>query len=298
MKVRNFYITFIACIFGLIAFGQKSINNYKYIIVPDQYEFNSGKDKYQLNSLTKFLFNKYGFTAYMVGDEFPEDLTYNKCLGLTSEVKKIKGFLRTKLQIDLVDCDGNIVLSSGIGESKEKQYAKAYNLALREAFNSIRALSYTYEPSDAVLSRSLKVSSSNEEEVKTAEAKIKELEEEVKALKEKKETDVVETEMKEDVSEAVNEAVSVVEDVVEEVKETAETKVEEKADVLYAQPIDNGFQLVDTTPKKVMVLLYSGVKDVFIVKGEDAIVYKKGDVWIYAENDSKSLKSKGLSIKF
>ena len=39
-------------------FAQKNINNYKYIIVPKSYGFLGDEDKFQLNSLTKFLFNK------------------------------------------------------------------------------------------------------------------------------------------------------------------------------------------------------------------------------------------------
>ena len=39
-------------------FAQKSVNNYKYIVVPHQFEFLRSPDQYQLNSLAKFLFEK------------------------------------------------------------------------------------------------------------------------------------------------------------------------------------------------------------------------------------------------
>ena len=124
MNLKSVFITCFICLFGTISIAQNSISNYKYIIVPDQYEFVTGKDKYQLNSLTKFLFNKYGYTAVMVGEEFPDELSMNRCLGLTSEVKKLKGFLKTKLQIDLIDCDGNIVMSSQRRWRQEKRNSK------------------------------------------------------------------------------------------------------------------------------------------------------------------------------
>ena len=298
MKNRSFYTAILVCLFGFLLSAQNSINDYKYIVVPDQYEFTSGKDKYQLNSLTKFLFNKYGYTAFMDGDEFPEDLKTNRCLALTSEVRKIKGFLKTKLQIDLLDCNGNTVMSSQIGESKEKEYQKAYHLALREAFGTYQAIAYKYDPSEAVkksLEETKVASNSRSKEAEEAKAKIKELEKEVEALKKVKEKEEEVRNKLEKIKETTRpqkEEKPVVKEVVEEAKEKTNTNV------LYAQPIDNGFQLVDTTPKKVMVILQSGVKDVFIVKGKDAVVYKKGNAWVYSENNGKGLKSENLNIKF
>ena len=41
------------------------------MVISEQFEFQTEKDKYQLNSLTKFLFNKYGFHAFF-NAEVPE----------------------------------------------------------------------------------------------------------------------------------------------------------------------------------------------------------------------------------
>jgi hypothetical protein len=71
-----------------------------------------------------------------------------------------------------------------------------------------------------------------------------------------------------------------------------------KEDMLYAQPITNGFQIVDTQPKKVMILLDTGTPDVFIVKGEDSIVYKKEGFWVYAVNSGENLQLSVLNLKF
>ena len=45
-------------------FAQKSINNYKYIVVPKQMETFDEPNKHETSSLTKFLFNKNGFNAF------------------------------------------------------------------------------------------------------------------------------------------------------------------------------------------------------------------------------------------
>ena len=76
-------------------------------------------------------------------------------------------------------------------------------------------------------------------------------------------------------------------------KKSLETK-----EIYYAQAIDNGFQIVDASPKIVMVLFYTAAKDVFIVKDKNAIVFKKDGEWLYSENDGTDKSSKIMNIKF
>jgi len=38
-------------------FGQQTVNNYKYVVVANQFDFFEKADQYQTSSLTKFLFN-------------------------------------------------------------------------------------------------------------------------------------------------------------------------------------------------------------------------------------------------
>lgn len=136
--------------FGLAFFfvndfcAQNSVNDYKYIIVPEGYVFLRENDDYQLNSLTKFLFEKYGFTAFIRGEDLPEDLKTNGCKGLRADVRKNSGLLKTKLIVDLIDCNGSVVFSTKEGTSREKEYKKSYHEALRNAFKDIQALNYKY----------------------------------------------------------------------------------------------------------------------------------------------------------
>ncbi|HET8754196.1 MAG TPA: hypothetical protein VFM59_07520, partial [Salinimicrobium sp.] len=41
----------------------QEVNNYKYVIVPETFEFQDEPNEHQLNALTEFLFEKYGFEA-------------------------------------------------------------------------------------------------------------------------------------------------------------------------------------------------------------------------------------------
>jgi len=264
--------------------AQTSINDYKYITIPKQFEFQSSEDQYQSNSLTKFLFNKYGYTAFFEDDNYPEDLSKNKCLALKAKVNKLRGFLITKIQIDLIDCKGNIVMSSKVGDTKVKEYAKSYNLAIRGAFETFQFYDYKYEPSAQMLATA-KVS---EETSETEE--IEKLKKEVEDLKAEKNTAM---ESSEGGIKTTAAKVIVANELIKN-----PSKNLEPLEMLYAQPIDNGFQIVDTQPKKVMVLLNSGIPDMYIVKGKDAVVYKKEGSWVYAEHSGDDLKLKVINLKF
>ena len=124
--------------------AQKSVNDYKYVIVPTRYNFLKQDDSYQLNSLTQFLFKKYGFHAILQGQELPADLITNGCKGLQADVTKNSGLFVTKLVVTLKDCNGREVFTSTEGTSKEKDFKTAYHAALRDAFKSIEQLNYSY----------------------------------------------------------------------------------------------------------------------------------------------------------
>lgn len=141
--LRILFLGFVL-IFTLNGNAQKNINDYKYIIVPENYSFLKGNDKYQLNSLTKFLFNKHGFKTFFQSDDLPDELKRNNCSSLRADVKKIKSLFITKLTIELVDCSGKVVILSKEGTSREKDFEKAYHLALRDAFKDVEALNYSY----------------------------------------------------------------------------------------------------------------------------------------------------------
>ena len=273
---RILFLIAFSFLFQWNGMAQEKINNYKYIIVPNQFDFQKSEDQYQLNSLTKFLFNKYGYTSYLESDEYPSDLGANNCLALKAIVKEIKGgFLVTKIQIDLVDCKNRVIVTSQVGKSKMKKREKAYQESTRAAFITYQFFEYKYNGNAA------KTESTSTVETTKVEAITKPTPNVTKVSEEKIET-------------AVKPPVKVVvKDQPISVPNGAATK-----DVLYAQPIDLGYQVVDTEPKKVMILLYSGIDDTFIVQGKDAIVYKKGDIWVYAENSGKDLQVKGINLKF
>ncbi|MDG1779077.1 MAG: hypothetical protein P8H23_07000 [Flavobacteriaceae bacterium] len=127
-----------------LVFAQNDINNYKYVSVSERFDFLKYADQYQVNSLTKFLLKKNGFVVLEGSDNYPKDLSENRCLLLNVDVLKLKGFLKTKLEVQFRDCNNELIFKSSIGSSKEKDYKKSYHEALRAAFESVAALNYNY----------------------------------------------------------------------------------------------------------------------------------------------------------
>lgn len=159
---KTFFIVTLILVFTTVSFAQKNnINGYKYILVPNQYEFQKSEDAYQVNSLTKFLFNRAGFTVFMTDDKIPAEMANNACMALKAIVVNNSGLLSTKMQIKLVDCYNNIVYLTDEVSSREKDYKKAYHEAIREAFEEIENLNYSYQPATPV-----------KEELKTVEKEL------------------------------------------------------------------------------------------------------------------------------
>lgn len=281
-------------LFNVNGFSQENVNAYKYVIVPNSFSFLNEPDQYQINSLSKFLFEKYGFTALMADEPFPEDLNNNRCLALYADVEKHKAFLNTKLQVHLKDCNNKLVTSSKIGESREKAYDKVYNLALRDAFNSFETLNYSYQPSSKISSQSSSETTITVDKSK-AQEEIDRLKMEVEALKKKKveEEKVVVAATK--VENSANKQV----DVVKEVKATIdeETKSNENFQTLFANPVENGYTITDGASKLLYHLVFSGKEDVYIVKGQDAIVYKMNNTWIVSKANDSGVSIKTLNVK-
>jgi hypothetical protein len=74
----------------------------------------------------------------------------------------------------------------------------------------------------------------------------------------------------------------------------------ESAGTLYAQATPNGYQLIDTTPKKVFTLLKTSMQDYFIAEDgiSNGVVFKKNGEWYFECYKDGKLVSQKLQIKF
>jgi hypothetical protein len=263
----------IICLLALftitVSFAQvEKINNYKYIIVPEKFDFLKEANKYNLNTLTKSMFEKAGFTVFMSNEQLPADLALNRCRALYGDLESDSGMLRTKLKIQIKDCFGTILYASEEGSSREKDYQKGYYEALRKAAASFYQLGYAYvgdEASNAYLQQGQPVASASPA-VPAAPV--------VSAT-----------------SAPVVPAAPAL---------SAATPGATPYNQLFAQPIANGYQLVDTTPKVVLKMYKTSQPDSYtaISDTKNGVVFKKGNDWFFEYYQNDKLVSEKLNIKF
>jgi hypothetical protein len=270
-------------VLGLVFFAkaQSSINDYKYVVVPHFYEFIKGKDAYRLNTITRFLLRKKGLNAFMQEEIKEKDYKSNNCLALKANVLSINSMLKTKLKVVLKNCDGDIIFESKIGESKVKEYNIAYKEALNKAFESFDVINYHYTPNKDIISRA--DDDTSKAEVTAAKVEVEKLKAELKELKEEKDKAVI-VRKKEEVSEHPS---------LEAVRNDSETE-----SYLKAKSITNGYELINNTNKIEYIIQKTGMKDVYTIKDQKGIIYKKGKDWIREYVDGNKTVKEILDIRF
>ena len=251
---------FILLLISLNCFAQKSVHNYKYVIIPSKFDFVKQTDKYQTSSLTKFLFEKEGFVAFLDNEQLPESLTLNKCLALNANVKDASSMFTTKSIIELKDCTGKVIFTGTEGRSKQKDYKRAYHEAIRAAFEPVKRLNYNYKP----------VKGRNGEEALVLHKPQK-------------------VNNRSEVSRRNNPSRKQIETSERKQNNTTASRVP----VLQAKLIKDGYQLLNVKGNVVYNVLYTTLKDVFVLKGRNGIFYKEGGNWLadfYNQNGEKITK--------
>jgi len=238
----------IVLLFILTSFSvfSQNINDYKYVIVPAKYDFLKHENRYNLNTSTKLMLEKYGFIVYMNNQEMPTEVANNRCNSLTAHLENENSMMVTKIKLVLKDCQSKTVFETAFGISKEKDYTTAYNMALREAAKSFETLNYKYNDGN--------------------------------------QTTLIKTDENQEVKSVEPYALS-----------------SENSEVFYfAQPIANGFQVVNSEPRVIMRLFTTSQKGVFIgIKGDqNGIVITKNGKWFFEYYEAGKLISEPINLRF
>jgi len=84
-------------------------------------------------------------------------------------------------------------------------------------------------------------------------------------------------------------------------KRVLQEKVADNPELFYfAQPIANGFQVVDSTPKVIMRLFHTTARNIFIgVKGDTpGVLFQKNNQWFFEYYEQGKLQSVQMNIRF
>jgi hypothetical protein len=259
---------------SLPVFGQ--LNPYKYVVVPTHFEDYRKSNQYQTSTVIKYLFTELKVPA-VYDTQQPTELKIDPCLGAYVRLIDTSGMFLTRVQVQLVDCEGKVVVETLEGTSKLKDYNDAYKEALRNAFISFDGLAYQYQPKPKQVTESVNPVTENSGGVE-------------------RESNVVTDSTENALSSSETELDTKAENSVSANQVLIQTK-----ELLYAQPIENGFQLIDNKPSVRMILVNTSKPDIFlvIVNGvSQGTVFKEGDKWIHESLDGTALKRDILQIKF
>ncbi|THD69912.1 hypothetical protein E7Z59_06190 [Robertkochia marina] len=271
--MKHLFLVLFALIVTTVTSAQStSLNDFQYVIVPRKYEFQRQENQHRLNTLTKFLLEKEGFEVYFEGQQ-PEFLANDLCKALKADLLDESGMLTTRVVFVLRDCRGNAVVTTGEGRSKIKEFEPSFHEAFKMAFKDIEKLNYQYQPSTEELNAESTAA------VDTVSAEGEGMDVPYNA------ENIEETEIA--VDNTTTRAAEVIAD------NTAQPEV------LYAQPLENGFQLVDMSPAVRFKVRKTGKENTFAIVGKDGLLYKSDNgTWIaeYYENDT--LVKETFHVKF
>lgn len=186
---------------------------------------------------------------------------YNdRCGLLYVDILKENSFLQTKLYVAFKDCYGKEVYKSEVGKSREKEFEVAYPEALNAAFTSVYALHYKYSGKTVVTNQTTTVATPAMVPVTSTAA----------------------------VSATAAVAVNV------------PNSTEPDGSVLFAQPIKNGFQLVDSTPKVVLKVYKTTNSSIYLASRDNTqgVLVLKENQWFFEYYDKETLMSEKITVKF
>jgi hypothetical protein len=300
--MKKYFLLFLVLL-SFSGFAQNTINNYKYVIVPEKFSFLKQKDQYKLNTLTKALLQDKGFTVYFDNADLPNEIANNKCSALIVDLLEKNSMFSTNLTMLLKDCHGKTVFESKQGKSREKEYTVSYNLALRDAFSSLSDTPYAFQaPAETQNPQGTATANTASSASATVPATAASTSVPISA------SVPVSTSVPVSASIPVSTTANVVTPA--NVSPQASAAAAEDKTVaaaskmapgtLYAQPTANGYQLIDTAPKIILTLYKTSVENYFIAGNATAngIVFKKNDNWVFEYYTGGQLVAEKLLIKF
>ncbi|WP_148214301.1 hypothetical protein [Robiginitalea biformata] len=305
---------FSCCVFS----GRAQLNPYKYIVVPTHFEAFKKVNQHQTSTIVKYYLTENGFPA-VYDTQQPTELRIDPCQAAYVKLRDDSGMFMTRVALQFVDCQGEVVFETMEGTSKEKDYADAYKGAIAEAFQSLAGMGYSYTPgagtavSDAVSGSAEAAPVSEppagqvrEEESATAMESARALEAAREAIPQRPESPVsgnVPAASRPDTADPGGSGADTEPRVSGASSHATDSgsPAPDSGELLYAQEIENGFQLVDSTPKIRMKLMKTSQADryIVVVDGETrGMLYQQDDFWIHEFYDAGKLRTERIRIKF
>ena len=140
-------VLFLLTVISFQGFAQ-SLNDYKTVLIPAKFSFQKEENQYRINATVKMYLKQKGFDAYLSSDKLPEGFMEYNCNKLYVDAINESGMFTTKIKFEFKDCKGNVLFTTDMGESREKEFAAAYNLATIQAIKSFDKANYKHNGHD------------------------------------------------------------------------------------------------------------------------------------------------------
>lgn len=240
-KLRVIVVSLFFVIHASALVAQNQELSFKKILLPTRFEFQNEENEFRVSSIIKNELEKKGYEVFYADGKVK--VNYNdRCEYASIDVVRLSTALRTRLQIQVKDCDGKVLFQTPDEISKEKNRPKAHSEALLLCLNHIPNAPNELIPFKPIQKQDA-VDSTITENAISNEANWTELQ-------------------------------------------------------LYAQKINDGYQLVDTTPKVVLRATPTSVPNVFLVTGlvKGIITIAEGKWYLEYQNNGSSVKTQ-LNVK-
>lgn len=322
MLLRISVLLFVFC--GFFS-SNAQLNPYKYIVVPTHFEVFKKENQHQTSTLVKYYLTENGFPA-IYDTQQPTELRIDPCQAAYVKLRDDSGMFMTRVVLQFVDCQGEVVFETMEGTSKEKNYVDAYKGAIAEAFQSIAGMGYSYSPvaenpdtasaagnagapsagqaaGQAAVQAAGQATGQAAGQV-TREESARALEAARGAIPQRRESPPssnmpTATRPNPEASGAAGTGTEP--GASETTASDSRISAADSGELLYAQEIENGYQLVDSTPKIRMKLMKTSQADRYIVLVDGntrGMLYQQGDSWIHEYYEEGNLRTERLRIKF
>lgn len=120
----------------LLNFSGKAQENC-YLVLPKQFSFQRSENQYRINSLSKHLLIEQGFQVIW-SDELETHSTIQPKNIIKVDLENRSNLMVTKVKFIFKDALGKTIFTTKEGKSRQKDFTKAFNEAVKWALNDLR----------------------------------------------------------------------------------------------------------------------------------------------------------------
>ncbi|WP_395047912.1 hypothetical protein [Flavobacterium sp.] len=142
--MKKYFSILVFALISSLTYSQSTLNDYEMAIIPSKFEFQNVENQYRINSTIKAFLKQKGFEAYVSSDVLPEGFLDYNCNKVFVNIIEENTMFSTKIKIEFKDCKQVVLFTTDLGESREKELAKAYNQALLLTLKSFDKAKYKF----------------------------------------------------------------------------------------------------------------------------------------------------------